>query len=329
VRLRNASLLVLLVLTSLVAQLPSEARAEEASHTIGFLTPYTPETEARWHTAFEQALQERGYVQGRNVSILYRFAQGHDELLPGLVAELLRFKADVLLTVGTPATRAAQRGTKIVPIVMVTVLDPVHAGFVASLSRPGANITGSSELSEELVPKRLALLKEGMPRAARIAVLWDPSHLTNALDLKRTEDAARTLGLKVRGIAAHDRAEVDKAFVEMKRWRADALVVLTSYSAFVHLSRIVELADSQKLPTMYGTREGAEAGALMSYGPDVADQYRHAAAFVDKILKGADPANLPVEQPTRFELVINVTTAKRLGITFPQSILVRAEEFIK
>ena len=328
-RLRNVSLLVLLVLASLVGPLSSEARAEEASYTIGFLTPYTPETEARWHTAFEQALQERGYAPGRNVSILYRYAQGHDELLPGLVAELLRFKADVLLTVGTPATRAAQRGTKTVPIVMVTVLDPVHAGFVANLSRPGANITGSSELSEELVPKRLALLKEGIPRASLIAVLWDPTDPTNALDLKRTEDAARALGLKVRGIAGRDRGEVDKAFVEMKRWHADALVVLTSYSAFAHLPRIVELADSHKLPTMYGTREGAEAGALMSYGPAVADQYRHAAAFVDKILKGADPADLPVEQPTRFELVINVTTAKRLGITFPQSILVRAEEFIK
>jgi putative ABC transport system substrate-binding protein len=293
------------------------------------LTPYAPETEVRWHKAFEQALNERGYVQGRNVAILYRFAQGRDKLLPDLAAELVRLKVDVLLTVGTPATRAAQRATSTVPIVMVTVLDPVHAGFVANLARPGGNITGSSELSEELVPKRLELLKEAIPRAALIAVLWDPTHPTNALDLKRTEDAARTLGLKVRGAAAHGRGEVDKAFMEMNRWHADALIVLTSYSAFVQLPRIVELANRYKLPTMYGTREGVEAGALMSYGPNVADQYRHAAAFVDKILKGADPANLPVEQPTRFELVVNMVTAKMLGITFPPSILVRAEEVIK
>ncbi len=325
----KVSLLVLVALISCMDLLWRDACAEQVLHRIGLLTPYAAETEGRWHKAFEQALLERGYVQGRNVAISYRFAQGRDELLPALAAELLRLKVDVLLTVGTPATRAAQRATSTVPIVMVTVLDPVHAGFVATLSRPGGNITGSSELSEELVPKRLELLKEAIPRAALIAVLYDPTHPTNALDLKRTEDAARALGLKVRGVAAHDRDEVDKAFMEMNRWHADALIALTSYSAFMQLSRIVELANRHKLPTMYGTREGVEAGALMSYGPDVAEQYRHAAAFVDRILTGADPANLPVEEPTRFELVVNMGTAKMLGITFPQSILVRAEEVIK
>lgn len=322
-------LLVLVALTSFMDVLRGEAYADRSLARVGFVTPYAPETEARWHKAFEQALQERGYVEGRNVAISYRFARGRDEQLPELVAQLLRLRVDVLLTVGSPATRAAQRATRTVPIVMVTVLDPVHAGFVDDLARPGRNITGSTELSEELVPKRLELLKETIPKASLIAVLWDPTHPTNALDLKRTEAAARVLGLKVRGFAAHDRREVDKAFEDMFRWHADALVVLTSYSAFVQMPRILDLANRHKLPTIYGTREGVEAGALMSYGPDVADQYRHAAEFVDKILKGADPANLPVQQPTRFELVVNTDTAKVLGISIPQPILVRAEEFIK
>ncbi len=326
---RQVWLVVLVALVSCIELPWSAAYADQSLTRIGFVTPYSPETEIRWHKAFEQALQERGYVQGRNVTISYRFARGRDEQLPDLVAELLRLNVDVLLTVGTPATRAAQRATSTVPIVMVTVLDPVHAGFVADLVRPGGNITGSTELSEELVPKRLELLKEAVPRASLIAVLWDPTHPTNAIDLKRTEDAARALGFKVRGVAAHDRGDVDKAFLEMYRWRADAVVVLTSYSAFVQLPRIVELAKRHKLPTMYGTREGAEAGALMSYGPDVGDQYRRAAEFVDKIVKGADPANLPVQQPTRFELVVNIVTAKNLGIAIPQSILVRAEEVIR
>ena len=325
----QVSLIVLVALVGFMDLLWGAAHADQSLTRIGFVTPYSPETEIRWHQAFEQALQERGYVEGRNVTVSYRFARGRDEQLPDLVAELLRLKVDVLLTVGTPATRAAQRATSTVPIVMVTVLDPVHAGFAADLAHPGGNITGSTELSEELVPKRLELLKEAVPRASLIAVLWDPTHPTNALDLKRTEDAARALGFRVRGVAAHDRGDVDKAFVEISRWRADALVVLTSYSAFVQLPRIVELANRHKLPTMYGTREGAEAGALMSYGPDVGDQYRRAAEFVDKILKGADPANLPVQQPTRFELVVNIATAKMLGIAIPQSILVRAEEVIR
>ena len=325
----EVSLLILVALTSCMGLLWSEAGADQALHRIGLLTPYAPETEGRWHKAFEQALLERGYVQGRDVAISYRFAQGRDERLPALAAELLQLKVDVLLTVGTPATRAAQRATSTVPIVMVTVLDPVHAGFVANLSRPGGNITGSSELSEELVPKRLELLKEAIPRAALIAVLYDPTHPTNALDLKRTEDAARALGVKVRGVAAHDRDEVDKAFMEMNRWHADAVIVLTSYSAFTQLSRIVELANRHKLPTMYGTREGVEAGALMSYGPDVAEEYRQAAGYVDRILRGEKPANLPVQVASKFQLVINLKTAKSLNLALPQTLLATADEVLE
>jgi putative ABC transport system substrate-binding protein len=212
---------------------------------------------------------------------------------------------------------------------MVTVLDPVHAGFVASLSHPGGNITGSSDLSEELVAKRLELLKQAIPTASLIAVLWDPTGPTKALDLKRTEAAAEALGLKVRATAAHDRSEIDNAFTDMRRWHPHALVVLMSSAAIVHIVRILELAKEQRLPTMYGTRAAAVAGALLSYGPDLADQYQHAAVFVEKILKGAKPADLPVEQPTRFKFVINLVTAKALGVTLPQSILLRADEVIK
>ena len=196
---------------------------------------------------FEETLAERGYVLGQNLSIEYRTSEGRDERLPSLVDELLRLKVDVLLTLGTPPTRAAQQATKTTPIVMVTVLDPVAAGFVSSLSHPGGNITGSSELAEELVPKRLELIKEMLPKASLVAVLWDPTHPTNALDLRRTELAARALGLRVRGVGAHELPEIEKAFVEMRRWHPDALVVLTSGSTMVHLRRIVDLANKSKL----------------------------------------------------------------------------------
>ena len=256
-------------------------------------------------------------------------SEGRDERLPGLVDELLRLKVEVLLTLGTLPTRAAQQATKTTPIVMVTVLDPVAAGFVSSLPHPGGNITGSSEMAEELVPKRLELIKELLPKASLIAVLWDPTHPTNPLDLRRTELAAHALGLRVRGVGAHDLPEMENAFVKMRRWHPDALVVLTSGSAFVHVRRIVELANKNKLPTIYGAKWAARAGALMGYGPDFLDQDRQAALFVDSILKGAKPADLPVRLPTKFRLSINVSTAKMLGVTIPPSLLVRADDMLE
>ena len=310
---------------------PAKAAAQQTGkvYRIGYLTPFTLPFEADGIHVFEQTLRERGYVQGQNLAIMYQSSEGRDELLPDLASKLLRLNVDVLVTLGAVATRAAQQATSTVPIVMVTVLDPVQAGFVTSLSHPGGNVTGSSDLSEELVAKRVELLKQAIPTAALIAVLWDPTGPTNALDLKRTEAAAAALGLRVRAAAAHDRSEIDKAFVDMRRWRPQALVVLMSSAAIVHIMRILELAKEDRLPTMYGTRGAAMAGALLSYGPDLSDQYRHAAAFVEKILKGAKPENLPVEQPTRFELVVNLKTAKALGITIPQSILLRADEVIR
>jgi putative ABC transport system substrate-binding protein len=298
------------------------------------LTPFpVPPTESRFsadYRVFEETLRERGYVLGQSLSIEYRTSEGQDDRLPSLVGELLRLKVDVLLTYGTPPTRAAQQATKTTPIVMVTVLDPVSAGFVSSLSHPGGNITGSSELAEELVPKRLELIKELLPKASRVAVLWDPTHPTNALDLRRTELAARALGLTVRGVGAHDLPEIEKAFGEIRRWHPDALVVLTSGSAILYAPRIVDLANKSKLPIIYGASlVAATAGALLGYGPDILDQDRHAALFVDAILKGAKPADLPVRQPTKFRLAINLSTAKALGLTIPQSLLLRADDILE
>lgn len=328
------SLCVTLALVVLGLSAPIEAQEIEKSYRIGFLTPFpVPPTEVEWLSAryklLEETLAERGYVLGRNLSIEYRSSEGRDERLPGLVAELLRLKVDVLLTLGSPPTRAAQQATTTTPIVMVTVLDPVGAGFVKSLSRPGGNITGNSELSEDLAPKRLELIKELLPKAALIAVLWDPTHPTNALDLRRTELAAQTLGLKVRGVGAHQLPEIEKAFVEMQRWHPDAVVILTSGSSVVHVRRIVELANKSKLPAIYGTDIASKPGALLSYGPDFQDQTRHAALFVDSILKGAKPADLPVRLPTKFRLVLNLSTAKGLGLTIPQSLVLRADDILQ
>jgi len=321
---------VTLMLTLLVCELlvspRGQAQQTEKMHKVGYLTPWARSFEREGIEVFEETLRERGYVQDQNISIVYRSAEGRDSLLPQLASELLRLNVNVLVTAGTPATRAAQQATSTVPIVMLTVLDPVRAGFVATLSHPGGNITGSSELGEELVAKRLEIIKEVIPRAALIAVLWDPAHPTNALDLRRAEAAAPTVGLKVRAVGAHTVVEIEKAFGEMARWHPDALLIMTSPATAAHMPQIAELARKARLPTMFGARPGALAGALLSYGPALTDQYRNAALFVDKILKGSRPADLPVEQPTRFELLINSRTAKALGVTIPQSILVRADE---
>ena len=315
------------------ASAPVEAQQSEKHYRLGYLTPMpVPPTESRFspeYRVFEETLRDRGYVQGKNLTIEYRTSEGHDERLPSLVSELLSLKVDVLLTYGTIPTRAAQQATKTTPIVMVTVLDPVSAGFVASLSHPGGNITGSSELAEDLVAKRLELIKELLPKASVVAVLWDPMHPTNALDLRRTELAARALGMTVRGVGAHDLPEIDKAFAELRRLHPDALVVLTSASAIVHAPRIVDLANKSKLPTIYGASPIATVGALVGYGPDFLDQSRQAALFVDSILQGAKPADLPVRLPTKFRLAINLSTAKAIGLTIPQSVLLRSDDIVQ
>jgi putative ABC transport system substrate-binding protein len=315
-------------LWAVVAPVEGSAQQEGRVYRVGYLTPWEARFEKEGMQIFEEVLRQKGHVPAKNVLIIYRSANGRDDALPKLAAELLQLNVDVIVAAGTPATRAAQQTTATTPIVMLTVLDPVRAGFVATLSHPGGNITGSSELSEELIPKRLELIRETIPHARLVAVLWDPAHPTNALDLDRAKAAALKLGMKVNAVAAHDRAEIEKALAQMKRGHPDAVLILTSPAFTGQLSRIVELARKYRLPAFLGTRSGATAGGLMSYGPDIADQYRNAAMLVEKILDGAKPAELPVEQPKRFELVINARTAKMLGLTIPQPVLLRADEVV-
>ena len=279
--------------------------------------------------SFRQGLRERGYVEGQNTVIEYRSADGKIERLPALAAELARLKVDLIIAGSTPMARAAQQATSTIPIVAPVMGDPVGDGLVASLARPGGNITGSTFLSPELVPKRLALLKEALPKVSRVAALWHPGAFgdrTTRDMLKQTEAAARALGVQLQLVEVRGLDEIDRAFSTMTKERPDALVVFPSPMLFGGRSRIVDLAAKHRLPSMTGNREYVEVGGLIAYGASVTDLYRRAATYVDKILKGAKPADLPVEQPTRFELVINLKTAKALGLTIPQSLLGRADE---
>ncbi|HTF39965.1 MAG TPA: ABC transporter substrate-binding protein [Propionibacteriaceae bacterium] len=249
--------------------------------------------------------------------------------MPALAAELARSRVNVIATYGTKATQAAKQATSSTPIVMLTVLDPVGAGLVANLSRPGGNITGLSEVSAELSAKRLELLKEAAPGTSTIAVLVDPGHPTNALELKNTEAAARRLGLAITAVEVPKTRRFEEAFAGMTRSRANALIVLPGDVTDTHRASILDLALKNRLPTLYGWKMGPESGALMSYGVDIAQNFRQGATYVDKILKGAKPGDLPVEQPTKFELVINLKTAKALGLTIPPSLLQRADQVIE
>ena len=282
--------------------------------------------------AFRQGLRDLGYVEGRNVVIEYRDAEGKLERLPALAVELVALKVDVILAVSTLHALAAKQATRTVPIVFAAVGDPVASGLVTSLARPGGNVTGLSSLAPELVGKCLELLKQTVPGVSRIAVLWHPGGQGERMEkdmLKEADVAARRLGVRLQLVEARGPADLDRAFSEMTRARAGALTVLPSTMFLIEQRRLADLAAKNRLPAVYGLREYADAGSLMSYGPNTADLFRRAATYVDKILKGANPADLPVEQPTKFELVINLKTAKSLGITIPQSVLLRADRVIE
>ena len=327
----RAALGAALALVMLAAPLAAQAQQPGKIPRLGMLSFTTPGTEEenRRIEVFKQGLRERGYVQGQNIAIERRHSAGRDELLPRLAAELVGLKVDVILTYGTKATRAAKQATGTIPIVMLTALDPVGAGLVANLARPGGNITGSSEVSEELSAKRLDLLKAAVPKAKRIAVLFDPSQPTNAVDLKSTQVAAQALGMTVQSFQVRASSELDSAFARMTGQPLDGLIVLPNDFLFTQRRHVLDLAAKHRLPVIYAWREGAEAGALFSYGVNIADNYRRAAALVDKILKGAKPGDLPIEQPTKFELVLNLKTAKALGLTVPPSLLLRADQVIE
>jgi putative ABC transport system substrate-binding protein len=277
--------------------------------------------------AFKQGLRELNYVEGRNILVEYRSADGRTDRLFDLAAELVRLKVNVIVTITSPAVRAAKQATSTIPIVMGGVDDAVEQGFVGSLARPGGNITGTSWLNPELSGKRLELLKEAFPQVSRVAVLREA--VAGASSLRATMEAARVLGVQLQILELRDPNELDSAFAAMTRERAGALDVLPGIIITAHMRQIVDLAGNARLPVMFPDGQFVEAGGLMSYGPSLPELYRRAAIYVDRILKGAKPAEIPVERPTKFELAINLRTAKQIGVMIPQSVLYRADRVIK
>jgi len=282
--------------------------------------------------AFLQGLRDLGYVEGRNIVIEYRDAERKLERLPALAAELVALKVDVIVASGTLAALAAKQATRTLPIVFSPAGDPVGSGLVTSLARPGGNVTGLSAFAPELVGKRLELLKQAVPGVSRVAVLWQPGAFGERTEkdiLKRAEVAGRDLHLPLQFVEARGPADFARAFSDMSIARADALTVLASNMFVSERRRLVDLAAAKRLPAVYSARELVDAGGLMSYGANLADLNRRAATYVDRILKGTKPADLPVEQPAKFELILNLKTAKALGLTIPQSVLGRADEVIQ
>ena len=279
--------------------------------------------------AFRGGLRDLGYVEGQTVLIDYRWAEGQEQRLTDHAADLVRLKVAVIVTPGTPATMAARAATRAIPIVMTNVGDPVGSGIVASLARPGGNITGLSLLDADLDGKRIELLKEAVPHLSRLAILWSANDPGMTLAFGRVETAARALGLALQNLAVREPAEFPRAFEAAGAGRAEALFVTAQPFTNQHRAQILDLVAKHRLPAIYTLRSFVDAGGLMSYGPSQADQYRRAATYVDRILKGAQPADLPVEQPTKFELVINLRAARALGLTIPAGLLQRADQVIE
>jgi putative ABC transport system substrate-binding protein len=309
-----------------------EAQQPKKIPRIGYLSSFDPATDSTRAEAIRLALRELGYIEGQNIAIEYRYAEGKPDRQPELAAELVRFKVDVIVVVGGNASiRAAKNATKTIPIVMAGGgIDPVVAGHVESLARPGGNVTGVTNLARELGGKRLELLKEAVPKLARVAVLYDPATTANVLELKEVlPAAARALRLTIRSWEVRDADGFARVFAALNKERPDGLYLTGGSVMNANQKRTVGFALKSRLPSMYYRREAVDAGGLMSYGADLADSYRRVAYYVDRILKGAKPADLPVEQPTKFELVINLKTAKQIGLTIPQSMLYRADKVIK
>jgi putative ABC transport system substrate-binding protein len=280
--------------------------------------------------ALRQGLRELGYVEGQSIAIDYRWAEGKVERLPDLAAELVRLKVDVIVASGgVPVAQAAQKATKAIPIVMTGPADPVADGLVASLARPGGNITGLAIVSHELVGKELELLREVLPKVFRVAVLWNPTNPGNTHQLRAAEAAAPALGLRLQPLETRSPGEIDGAFAATTRERAEALLVLLDSMLLGQRKRIADLAATNRLPAVYGLRLHVQAGGLMAYSADQVDSSRRVASYVDRILKGAKPADLPVELPTKFELVINMRTARALGLTIPPSVLLKVDQMIQ
>jgi putative ABC transport system substrate-binding protein len=317
---------VLLCLALLSAPLALFAQPQQRTFRIGMVAAGSP---TPFTEAIFTALEGMGYVEGKNLAVERRFADGQLDLLPGFAAELVSLRVDVLVTQGTPASLAAKRATSTIPIVFAANSDPVGVGIVASLARPGGNITGTSLMASELSAKRLELLHAVAPRLSRVAILWDSSNPGMALRVRETEIAARQSQVALRSTGPRTADELEAALAELASQRPDALLVTVEPFTRRHLARILDFCGAHRIPSMFEESSYVDAGGLMSYGPDLREIFRRSATYVDRILKGAKPADLPVEQPTKFELVISLKTAKALGITIPQSVLLRADRVIE
>jgi putative ABC transport system substrate-binding protein len=315
----------------LATPLYAEAQPSGKVVRIGLLGGSSPTSPEAWHVwaGLFQGLRDLGYVEGQNLVIEGRYYGDSVERLPVLAAELVRLQVDVIVAASAPAPEATKIATSTIPVVMANHTDPVGSGLVASLARPGGNITGLSLLARELRAKQLQLLKEAVPRLASVAVLTNPNLPSHARDVRDMEVVARALKVRLHAVEARAPAEFAEAFSAATKARAGALIIVSGSMFFAHRARLAELAIRSRLPSMYLLKEYAEAGGLMTYGVDLRDSFRRAAGYVDRILKGAKPGDLPVEQPTKFELVINLKTAKALGLTMPAAVLARADQIIE
>ena len=314
----------------LTAPLAVEAQPAGKVWRIGVLSSGSPSAAVARIDAFKQGLRDLGYVEGKNLAIEYRWAEGREDRLSALAADLVRLRVDVIVTQGTLATLVARRTTTTIPIVFAVAANPVGAGLVASLARPGGTVTGLAVMGSEMTAKGLELLREVVPGLTRIAALWNPNNPSSGPEVKEAEVAARAFGMHLQSVEARDAQRVDMAFVAMTKQRVGAFIVLSDSMLFGQRTQIANLAAKNRLPAIAWTPEFLEnEGLLMAYGPKVSEMYRRAATYVDRILKGAKPGDLPVEQPTKYELGINLKTAKALGLTIPPSLLQRADQVIE
>ncbi len=317
------------VLVAAVSARIAAAQPAAKAPRVGFLNAGSRPNAKANADAFRDGLREVGWIDGQNVIIEWRFAEGKAERLPELAAQLVRLPVAVIVTGTTPVIQTVKEATSTIPIVMAVVADPVASGFVASLPHPGGNITGLTLLSQELSAKRMEILKQAVPRLSRLAILWNPANPSHRASLKESAAPARALGVEIHAVEAPNRDAIAAAFAAMVRSHDSALFVLDDAMLFEHRALIADMALRHRLPSMFGVAGFVTAGGLMSYGAKQTELYRRAAFLVDKILKGAKPGDLPIEQPTKFELVISLKTAKALGLTMPQSLLLRAEEIIQ
>ena len=330
--MRNKIACFVLCSIALALCLSAEAQQPKKVPRLGYLSPFDPASDSDRAEGIRLALRELGYIEGQNIAIEYRYAEGKRDRLPERAAELVRLKVDIIVALGgDPLILAAKNATKTIPIVMVGAgIDPVEAGFVESLARPGGNVTGITNISRELGGKRLELLKEAVPKLSRVAVLYDPAISGSAFEVKEVLPvAARALRLTIQPWEVRAADDFERVFAAMRKERPDGLYVFGGPLMNTNQKRIADFALKSRLPSVYNTWEAVDAGGLMSYGADAADSYRRVAYYVDRILKGTKPADLPVEQPTKFELVINLKTAKQIGLTIPPEVLARASRLIK